>query len=488
MWSFDGSASPRDLRRWRAGGVSRGATHGDHPRIPGSTEAVRARSAPASRPVRRREVLAVLTAEPTAKIDPERWSLSVDGLVANPTTWSLRDLKALAGTDEDTYRGDIHCVTTWSKLDTSFTGISVDTLLEVAQPLPEATFIVEELYYPGTRTNLPLEDVTGGKAWVVWEHEGKPLSRGARRPGPDARAAPVLLEVREVDLEDHAAGPRRARLLGGQRLPRPRRPVARAALSRGTEARGVDRDRRTTGAWPHVWRDATRRSRCATTATVAVIAPPRRARPRASTYPGSTTSCGCRAEDGYAAQPVVLGGVRARRTTTDRAATSSGSPTARCPASSPRASRPATSSRSAGRSGAGSSGTGAAPPVGIGGGSGVAPLVSMLRHARDVGRPELLSLAVSARTARRACPTREELEARRRARWRSRGRPAFERLDGAAVGRDRRPRGHRVRVRFGTVHPRDGVRTCCRPGSRSGSIRVERFGPSGEIEESETDE
>ncbi len=131
----------------------------------------------------------VLTAEPTAKIDPERWSLSVDGLVANPTTWSLRDLKALAGTDEDTYRGDIHCVTTWSKLDTSFTGISVDTLLEVAQPLPEATFIVEEST-TRYRTNLPLEDVTGGKAWVVWEHEGKPLSR--EHGGPVRMLVPHL--------------------------------------------------------------------------------------------------------------------------------------------------------------------------------------------------------------------------------------------------------------------------------------------------------
>ena len=131
----------------------------------------------------------VLTAEPTAKIDPERWSLSVDGLVANPTTWSLRELKALAGTDEDTYRGDIHCVTTWSKLDTSFTGVSVDTLLEVAQPLPEATFIVEEST-TRYRTNLPLDDVTGGKAWVVWEHEGKPLSR--EHGGPVRMLVPHL--------------------------------------------------------------------------------------------------------------------------------------------------------------------------------------------------------------------------------------------------------------------------------------------------------
>jgi DMSO/TMAO reductase YedYZ molybdopterin-dependent catalytic subunit len=131
----------------------------------------------------------VLTAEPTARIDPERWSLSIDGLVANPTSWSLRELKALAGTDDDTYRGDIHCVTTWSKLDTSFTGISLDTLLEVAQPLPEATFVVEESTTRYT-TNLPIADVTGGKAWVVWEHEGKPLSR--EHGGPVRMLVPHL--------------------------------------------------------------------------------------------------------------------------------------------------------------------------------------------------------------------------------------------------------------------------------------------------------
>ena len=131
----------------------------------------------------------VLTAEPTARIDPERWSLSIDGLVANPTSWSLRELKALAGRDEDTYRGDIHCVTTWSKLDTSFTGVSLDTLLEVAQPLPEATFVVEESTTRYT-TNLPVDDVTGGKTWIVWEHEGKPLSR--EHGGPVRMLVPHL--------------------------------------------------------------------------------------------------------------------------------------------------------------------------------------------------------------------------------------------------------------------------------------------------------
>jgi DMSO/TMAO reductase YedYZ molybdopterin-dependent catalytic subunit len=133
----------------------------------------------------------VLTAESTPRVDPERWSLTVDGLVANPTSWSLRELKALASdpSGRDTYRGDIHCVTTWSKLDTSFTGIALDRLLEIAQPTPEARFVVEEST-TRYRTNLPLDDVTGAKAWVVWEHEGRPLSR--EHGGPVRMIVPHL--------------------------------------------------------------------------------------------------------------------------------------------------------------------------------------------------------------------------------------------------------------------------------------------------------
>ena len=52
--------------------------------------------------------------------------------------------------------------------------------------------------HTGYTTNLPLEDVTGGPAWVAWEVDGGPLPTQARRPGPPARAAPVLLEEREV--------------------------------------------------------------------------------------------------------------------------------------------------------------------------------------------------------------------------------------------------------------------------------------------------
>ena len=82
----------------------------------------------------------------------------------------------------------------------------------------------------GYTTNLPLDDVAGGKAWVVWEHDGKPLPR--EHGGPVRLLVPHLyfwksakwVSRLELLTDD------RARVLGAERLPRPRRPVARAAL------------------------------------------------------------------------------------------------------------------------------------------------------------------------------------------------------------------------------------------------------------------
>jgi len=114
----------------------------------------------------------VLTAEVTPRLDTATWTFTVDGLVAQPTTWTWDEIHALP---ESTYEGDIHCVTTWSKLGVSFSGVSVDTLFAIAHPLPSATHILARSH-TGYTTNLPLADVTGGRAWVVWEYEGEPLS------------------------------------------------------------------------------------------------------------------------------------------------------------------------------------------------------------------------------------------------------------------------------------------------------------------------
>jgi len=125
----------------------------------------------------------VLTAEVSPRIDPADWTFRIDGLVDTARTWSWDEIHRLPGS---AYSGDIHCVTTWSKLGTSFAGVSLDTLLGQAGVRPEASHVVA-WSSTGYTTNLPLEHVTGGQAWVVWEHEGKPL--------PAPHGGPVRLLV-----------------------------------------------------------------------------------------------------------------------------------------------------------------------------------------------------------------------------------------------------------------------------------------------------
>ena len=113
----------------------------------------------------------VLSYEPTPRLDTATWTFSIDGLVENPQTWSWADLHHMP---PSTYEGDIHCVTTWSKFDMTFNGVSVDTLLDLAGLRAEAAFVMARSH-TGYTTNLPLADVTGGKAWVAWTVDGKPL-------------------------------------------------------------------------------------------------------------------------------------------------------------------------------------------------------------------------------------------------------------------------------------------------------------------------
>jgi len=113
----------------------------------------------------------VLTAEPTPRLSTSSWSFTIDGVVERPTTWTWDEMQALPASS---YAGDIHCVTTWSKFDMTFTGVSVDTLLDAAGPMPTATHVLA-FSHTGYTTNLPLNDVTGGRAWVAWEVDGQPL-------------------------------------------------------------------------------------------------------------------------------------------------------------------------------------------------------------------------------------------------------------------------------------------------------------------------
>ena len=111
----------------------------------------------------------VLSAGPTPHTPLDRWSFAIDGAVESPTSWSWDEFQALPSEE---VTKDIHCVTKWSKLDTTWRGVSVDTLLEQARPT-EA--YISAWCDGGYTTNLPIDDVTGGKAWVAYEYAGAPL-------------------------------------------------------------------------------------------------------------------------------------------------------------------------------------------------------------------------------------------------------------------------------------------------------------------------
>jgi DMSO/TMAO reductase YedYZ molybdopterin-dependent catalytic subunit len=126
----------------------------------------------------------VLTAGPTPPLAPEAWSFAVDGMVARPREWSWEEFHSLPF---ENVPCDIHCVTKWSKLGTSFSGVSLDVLL--GETDPQAAYAMAHSF-GGYTTNLALADLTAGKAWVVTEHEGEPLP--AEHGGPARLLVPHL--------------------------------------------------------------------------------------------------------------------------------------------------------------------------------------------------------------------------------------------------------------------------------------------------------
>ena len=111
----------------------------------------------------------VLSAGPTPDIPLDEWELSVTGAVDAPRRWSWDELQALP---KEQPTVDIHCVTSWSKLDTGWEGVSVDTLLDGLDVF--GAYVVVRSY-GGYTTNLPLEDMTDGKAWIAYGYDGAPL-------------------------------------------------------------------------------------------------------------------------------------------------------------------------------------------------------------------------------------------------------------------------------------------------------------------------
>jgi DMSO/TMAO reductase YedYZ molybdopterin-dependent catalytic subunit len=144
----------------------------------------------------------VLSAGPTPHTPLEEWSFEIRRAGEPDVSWTWDEFAALP---TETFTVDIHCVTKWSKLDTVWTGVSVDVLLErAAHDAPYVSAWCDG----GYTTNLPLEDVTGGKAWIATGYDGEALD--PEHGGPARLLVPHLyfwksakwvrgLELREDD-------------------------------------------------------------------------------------------------------------------------------------------------------------------------------------------------------------------------------------------------------------------------------------------------
>jgi DMSO/TMAO reductase YedYZ molybdopterin-dependent catalytic subunit len=130
----------------------------------------------------------VLSAGPTPRVSLATWDFTIHDAAGRSMRWSWDDLQALP---RDTPTVDIHCVTKWSKFGTCWEGVSVDTLLDGAHAagVSDGQFVLA-FCDGGYTTNLPLADVTGGKAWIAFGYDGAPLP--AEHGGPVRLLVPHL--------------------------------------------------------------------------------------------------------------------------------------------------------------------------------------------------------------------------------------------------------------------------------------------------------
>jgi len=143
----------------------------------------------------------VLSAGPTPHVPLEQWELTIDDGKDVLRRWNWKAFRELPA---ETVTKDIHCVTRWSKLSTAWEGVSLDTLLDGVAD--DASFALVQSY-GGYTTNLPLEDLMDGHAWIAFRFEGEDLE--PEHGGPARLLVPHLYFwksakwVRGITLLDH---------------------------------------------------------------------------------------------------------------------------------------------------------------------------------------------------------------------------------------------------------------------------------------------
>ena len=114
----------------------------------------------------------VLHYGPIPKAEASSWDLEVSGLVEEPFTLTLDELKALGPTD---VQADMHCVTGWSTLDNTWTGVPFRVLAERARPTSDAKWVIAHCEY-GYTSDVSLDAMMSDDVLVAWAHGGADLT------------------------------------------------------------------------------------------------------------------------------------------------------------------------------------------------------------------------------------------------------------------------------------------------------------------------
>ena len=128
----------------------------------------------------------VLTAGPTPPVDLSTWKFEIRIGENIDHSWSWEEFMSLPKIKIHT---DIHCVTKWSKFDTNWEGVSLDTIFEKVKDLNKYHYLMAYCY-GGYTTNLPLEDTQNGQAMIATTFEGEDLS--PEHGGPARLVVPKL--------------------------------------------------------------------------------------------------------------------------------------------------------------------------------------------------------------------------------------------------------------------------------------------------------
>jgi DMSO/TMAO reductase YedYZ molybdopterin-dependent catalytic subunit len=126
----------------------------------------------------------VLSAGPTPRISLDQWEFTITTETGEVHRWSWAELMDLPS---DMPTVDIHCVTKWSKLGTTWQGVPLDMLMADVETAADFAMVQS---YGGYTTNLPLEDLLDGQAWVAYRFDGEELA--PEHGGPARMLVPHL--------------------------------------------------------------------------------------------------------------------------------------------------------------------------------------------------------------------------------------------------------------------------------------------------------